>query len=155
MKSIVKALAAASLVIAATAACGAELGTTEEAVALVKKASAHLKSVDRKKALADFDDPNGKFVDRDLYIFVLDMKGTSLAVGSAPMRKSVGMNLFDMRDVDGKYFVRNMIEAATAKGHGWVDFKFPNFSKNNVIETKSSYVEKVDDLVIGCGAFKR
>jgi signal transduction histidine kinase len=154
MKSITRGLSAILFALAGTAALAADTGTTGEAMALVKKAVAHLKSVDREKALADFNDPHGKFVDRDLYIFVLDTKGSNLAIGSAAMRKTVGVNLSDMRDADGKYFVRDMLEVAGTKGSGWVDFKFPNFSKNNAIETKSGYVEKVGDLVIGCGAFK-
>lgn len=155
MSIIMTWLAAATLACAATAACGADTGSADEAVALVRKAAVYLKTNDRKKALAGLDDAKGPFVDRDLYIFVLDLKGNNLAVGNAAMHKSVGFNLSDMRDIDGKYFVKNMIEVATAKGSGWVDFKFPNFSKNNAIETKSAYVEKVDDLIVGCGAFKK
>jgi signal transduction histidine kinase len=155
MKAIAKVLATAGFALAANAACAGELGTPEEAMAMVKKAAAYLKSVDRKTALAEFDNPKGRFVDRDLYIFVLDLKGNNMALGSAAMRKSVGVNLYDMRDADGTYFVRNMIATATGKGSGWVDFKFPNFARNNAIEMKSSYVEKVDDLILGCGAFRR
>ncbi|MES2261750.1 MAG: cache domain-containing protein [Pseudomonadota bacterium] len=154
MKTIIKALAAASFVIAAGAAYAVDMGTPQEAATLVKKAAAYLKATDRKKALAEFNDPKGKFVDRDLYIFVLDLKGNVVALGSDTVRKTVGMNLSDMRDVDGRYFVRNMLTMATTTGSGWVDFKFPNHLKNDAIEAKVNYIQKVDDLIIGCGAFK-
>ncbi|SFV17864.1 cache domain-containing protein [Pseudoduganella namucuonensis] len=154
MKTMLKMFAAASMAVAAGPLFAADMGTTQEAEALVKKASAYLKSADRTKALAEINNPKGMFVDRDLYVFVLDLKGTTLAAGSDSVRRSVGMNVFDVRDIDGKYYVRDMISTATGKGSGWVDFKFPNRLKNDVIEKRSNYVQRVDDLVIGCGAFR-
>ena len=64
-KSIVIGLAALAFtgVVAA-----AEKGTAEEAVAMVKKAAALVKSSGKEKAFAEFNNPKGAFVDRDLYV---------------------------------------------------------------------------------------
>jgi len=138
-----------------TAALAAgDRGTADEATALVKKAVAYIRTNGKEKAFAAFNDPNGQFVDRNLYIFVYDLKGTSLAIGNGNSGKMVGKNLLDMRDADGKYMIKSFIEVANAKGKGWVDYKWPNPVTKGV-ESKSSYFEKIDDMIVGCGIYKQ
>jgi len=120
---------------------------------MVKKAAAYLKANGKEKAFAEFNNPKGQFVDRDLYIFVYDMKGTSMAIGNGKAAKMVGKNLMDMRDVDGVYLIKSFLEVGNTKGKGWVDYRWPN-PLTSTVEHKSSYVEKVDDVVIGCGTYK-
>ena len=129
-----------------------EFGTAAEAEALVKKAIAHIKANPKEKALADLSDPKGKFVDRDLYIFVYDIKGVCVAHGFN--QKMVGKDLSAMKDMDGKAYVKERIEIAQTKGKGWQDYKFTN-PMSKKIEGKSAYVEKLDDLIIGCGVYKK
>lgn len=128
-------------------------GSADEAVAMVKRAVAHMKKAGKAKAFADFADPaNTQFHDRDLYIFVYDMDGTAVAHGNNP--KMVGKNLVDMKDIDGKFIIRGFIDVAKSKGSGWVDYKWPNPVTKNV-EAKSSYVEKTEDnLIVGAGIYK-
>jgi cytochrome c len=128
-----------------------ERGTTEEAQALVKKAVAHYKAVGREKALADFVAPNGEFMPKDLFIFVQDLKGTMIAHAKNP--GFTGKDLSGLKDTDGKAFVAEMVKVATEKGAGWVDYKFVNPATKK-IEPKTTYVERVGDVYIGCGAFK-
>lgn len=137
-----------------TTACAAERGTADEASALVKKAVAHLKANGKEKAFAAFNDPKGQFVDRDLYIFVYDMQGTNLSIGNGNAGKMVGKNLIDMRDTDGKYIIKSFIETANSKGKGWIDYKWPN-PVTKAVESKSSYIEKVDDVIVGAGIYKQ
>lgn len=137
-----------------TTACAAERGTADEANALVKKAVAHLKANGKEKAFAAFNDPKGQFVDRDLYIFVYDMQGTNLSIGNGNAGKMVGKNLIDMRDTDGKYIIKSFIETANSKGKGWIDYKWPN-PVTKAVESKSSYIEKVDDVIVGAGIYKQ
>jgi len=151
-RSIVLGLVAFAIHAAAFAA--SDRGTADEAVALVKKAVAYLKANGKEKAFAEFNNLKGPFVDRNLYIFVYDMKGTNLAIGNGKASKMVGKNLLEMRDVDGVYLVKNFIEVANTKGKGWVDYKWPN-PVTTAVEQKSSYVEKVDDVLIGCGTYKQ
>jgi cytochrome c len=132
-------------------AYAAEKGTTAEAEALVKKAVAYYKANGSAKAFAEFSNPKGQFVDRDLYIFVYDMNGKCVAHGAN--QKMIGLDLIAMKDPDGKAYVKERIEIASTKGKGWQDYKFTNpVSKN--IEQKRAYLEKADDFILGCGAYK-
>ncbi|MCX7983772.1 MAG: cache domain-containing protein [Bacteroidetes bacterium] len=126
-------------------------GTPQEAKELVKKAIAYLKEHGREKAFAAFSDLKGKFVDGDLYIFVYDLNGNCLAHGANP--KMIGKNLLELKDADGKAFVKERIEIAKSKGSGWQDYKFTN-PVSKEIEKKTAYIERVDDI-IGCGAYKK
>ena len=154
MKTILKSVALGLGALAFSAAALADAGgTPQEAVALVKKAVAYVKANGKDKAFAEFNNPKGQFVDRSLYIFVYDLKGTSLAIGNGNSAKMVGKNLSDMRDADGNYLIKGLIEVANTKGSGWFDYKWPN-PVSKAIEAKSSYVEKIDDLVVGCGIYK-
>lgn len=154
MKAVFRGMLCA--VLAFTLSQGAraeERGSAAEASALVKKAVAYVKANGKEKAFAEFNNPKGQFVDRNLYIFVYDLKGTSLAIGNGNSAKMVGKDLSDMRDADGTYIIKGLIAIANAKGSGWFDYKWPN-PVTKAVEAKSSYVEKLDDIMIGCGIYK-
>jgi len=127
-------------------------GTAAEAEALVKKAVAYIKANGRDKAFAEIGNSKGLFVDRDLYVFVYDMNGKCVAHGFNA--KMVGKDLIEMKDADGKYFVKERIEIAKAKGKGWQDYKFTD-PLTKQIENKLAYVEKLDDLIVGSGIYKQ
>lgn len=146
----IKLLAALLLCALPWAASAQQPATRDEAVQFVKKAAAHLRQHGRDKALRDFNAPQGAFIDRELYIIVLDMNGVLLADPLHP--KMVNKPLADLRDVNGKYFVREELALARDKGKGWVDFQWLNpVSKN--MEARSSYIERADDLIVLTGVF--
>ncbi len=126
-------------------------GTADEASALVKKAVAYMKANGKEKALAEFNNPKGQFVDRDLYIFVVDMNGLTVANGSNA--KIVGKNLLEQKDQNDKYFIKEFIKLGNGAGKGWVDYRWIN-PVSQKMETKSTYIEKADGLIIGCGVYK-
>jgi len=127
-------------------------GTAAEAVAMVKKAITYIKAHGREKAFAEFSNPKGPFIDRDLYITVYDMKGVCLAHGFNP--KMVGKNMIDLKDPDGKAFVKERNETAKTKDKFWVDYKYVN-PLTKQIEQKSQYVEKLGDILVNCGIYKQ
>ncbi len=129
----------------------AEKGTKAEAEAMVKKAVAYYKANGKAKALTEFSNPKGQFVDRDLYIFAYDLNGKCVAHGAN--QKMIGIDLLAMKDPDGKEYVKERVEIAKTKGQGWQDYKFPN-PVSKKIEQKAAYLEKVDDVILGCGAYK-
>jgi cytochrome c len=137
----------------ANSALAAEHGSAEEAQALVKKAIAYIKANGAEKAYAEFSNPKGSFVDRDLYIYVADLTGKALAHGANI--KLVGKDIRTLRDVDNKAFVIDILALAESKGHGWVDYKWPNpADKNKAIVQKSTYFEKSGDVIVACGIYK-
>ncbi|MBA4394701.1 MAG: histidine kinase [Desulfobacca sp.] len=133
-------------------AIGAESGTAAEAEAMVKKAITMIKADGKEKALAEISTPKGKFVDRDLYITVYSLDGICLAHGANP--KMVGKDLIELKDSDGKAFVKERMEIAKTKGKGWQDYKFTN-PVSKKIEPKAMYFEKVGELVVACGIYKK
>jgi len=131
-------------------AADAERGTTAEAEALVKKSIAYYKKNGKDKALAEFQKNPGPFVDRDLYVTVYTMNADALSHINAKM---VGKNMMDLRDADGKYHIKERMEAAQKGTSGWQDFKFYNPVQKK-IEPKRMYWEKYDNLVFAAGAYK-
>ena len=160
MKHIISvALAAFVLAFGATStlaqdkAKAASKGTAAEATAMVQKAIAHIKKVGREKAFADFDNKNGVFTDRDLYVVVYDMKGKVLAHGAND--KMIGKDVIELRDSDGKYFVKERVEMMSKgpEAKGWQDYKFMN-PVSRQIENKRMWLERSDDMIVGCGIYK-
>ena len=131
----------------------ADKGTADEAVALVKKAVAFLKANGKDKAYAEFNNTSGQFVSKDLYVFVYGLAdGLNYAHGANP--KMVGKNLMELKDGNGVFIVKEFIKTANGKsGNGWVDYQWPN-PVTKAMESKSTYVEKVGDVLIGCGIYK-
>ena len=145
------ALITFSLIAAPSLASAAEHGTADEAKALVEKAVAHIKDVGADKAFADFDDPKGAFVDRDLYIFVRSLDGNTVAHGAN--KAMIGHTNLDLKDADGKLYNKEMIALAQDKGSGWVDYRWVN-PVDKKIEQKSSFIEREGDYVVGAGFYK-
>ena len=154
MKTLNKVLAVCALGLAmlSPAFAAEDKGTSEQAVAMVKKAIAYIKEVGKEKAFVEFaNTSNTQFHDRDLYLFVYDLNGNTLAHGNNP--KMIGKNLIDLKDGDGKPIIREMIALVNSKGKGWADYKWPS-PVTKALEPKSSYVEKVDNYFVGCGIYK-
>jgi len=130
----------------------AEFGTRAEAEAMVKKALGLIKAEGKENAFKEFENPKGKFIDRDLYITVYDLNGKCLSHGVNP--KMIGKDLIDLKDSDGKAFIKERMEIAKTKGKGWQDYKFTN-PVSKKIEPKSMYFEKFGDVVVACGVYKK
>lgn len=130
----------------------AEPGTADEAKALCEKAAAYLKDAGPDKAFPAFNDQHGPFIDRDLYVFVRSMDGNTVAHGANA--QMIGHTNLSLRDADGKLYNKEMIELATTKGSGWVDYRWVN-PVDKKIEQKSSFIERVGDYVVGVGFYKR
>ena len=155
MKRMLTAVCAAlALAVALPAAAqNKSTGTAAEATAMVGKAIAHIKKVGRDKAFADFNNKSGPFTDRDLYVVVYDMKGKVLAHGAND--KMIGKDVIELRDNDGKYFVKERVEmmSKSADAKGWQDYKFMN-PVTRQIEPKSMYLQRYDDVIVGAGIYK-
>lgn len=145
-------LFAATLMLAGSSAfANAEHATAAEATAMVKKGVAFMKSNGKDKGHAEISNKEGQFKDRDLYLVVYGLDGVVRAHGAN--EKMIGKNLIDLKDVDGKAFVKERVELAQAKGTFWQDYKFTN-PVSKKIEPKSMYCEKLEDAVVCGGIYK-
>ena len=123
----------------------------KEAKAFVQKAIAFYKKAGKAISLAEFTNPKGPFIEGEQYVFVLNPKGTMLAHGVN--EKYIGQDFIDVKDSDGRSFIREIVEVADKKGSGFVDYKWYNpVTKEDL--GKHVYFEKVDDLVICSGVYK-
>ncbi len=131
-----------------------ERGTPAEAKAMVEHAVAHVKEVGNEKAFADFTSAGGEWHKKDLYVFVVQFDGLTLAHGAN--KGFLGKNLIEVKDMGGKFFIKEMIDVAKAKGSGSVDYYFTDPETKKVAQ-KTSYVARVPgyDGMIGVGVYKQ
>lgn len=154
MKSLFKALCAAVMMMLALGAGAAEKGTADEAVAMVKKAAEFLKKNGKEKAFLEFNNPKGQFIHKDLYIFAFLANGDGIEQANGANYRLVGKNVKEMRDADGKFLIKDILALGMGKeGKGWIYYKWPNPATGN-IDSKRTYVERVEDVVIGCGIYQ-
>lgn len=126
--------------------------TPAEAEAMVKKALDYFKANGKEKTIEALNDPHGQFMQGELYAFMFDFDINCLAHPANP--KLVGKNLSDLKDAEGRTFMKDMAEKAKAGG-GWTDYKWTN-PETKKIQDKSSYALPVEgqNLFIGCGIYK-
>lgn len=119
-------------------------------VEFVADAKAYAEAEGKEKALAAFNDLNGSFVDRDIYIFAYDYNGTVLSWAFRP--DQVGVNRFNATDPVGSYHVQDFLARAKSGG-GMVDYYSPN-PLTNTTALKISYVTDVDGTwMLGAGRY--
>jgi len=127
-------------------------GAPEEARDLLGRAAAALRA-DRKEALAAFNNPTSRFTHYDLYVFVVGINdGKFYAMGANP--GLVGLDVKDLKDAAGKPIIQDMIAIVKEKGSGEYDYVWRN-PANNKVEPKHSYVERVDDYLVGVGYYSK
>ena len=125
--------------------------TQYDAKIWVENAKAFYKNAGKRIALAELTNPTGQFVHDELYIYVLNPKGTMLAHGRN--ERFVGEEFLGLTDSDGKFFIREIVDAANTKGSGWVEYKwFHPLTKDWL--PKIAYFEKVDDLIIVSAVYR-
>ena len=151
MQKLAISIAIAALTGLASVAAHANNASSAEATAMVKKGVAFVKANGKDKGYAEISNKAGQFIDRDLYLVVYGLDGTVRAHGAN--EKMIGKNLIDLKDVDGKAFVKERVEMGASKGTFWQDYKFTN-PVTKKIEPKSMYCEKLDDAVVCGGIYK-
>jgi signal transduction histidine kinase len=103
----------------------------ESTILLVKTAVDYFKDHAREEALRKFVEHEGSFIRGDLGIFVIDFNGLCLAYNDD--NNLIWKNLFDIKDDDGKPFIRLFINTVKS-GPGQVSFKLNNAPKIAYIE---------------------
>jgi signal transduction histidine kinase len=129
----------------------AENATAKEAEAMVKKGIVYIKANGKDKGYAEVTSKQSQFKDRDLYLVVYQLDRKVLAHGAN--EKMVGRVLIDLKDVDGKEFVRERVELGKAKPSFWQDYKFTN-PVSKKVEPKTAYCERLEDTVVCGGIYK-
>ncbi|MGH8119154.1 MAG: cache domain-containing protein [Gammaproteobacteria bacterium] len=125
----------------------------KQIVSLVERA-ATLIETRGKDAFPEFRITDGEWYKGATYIFVIDMKGTSIV--NPPSPELEGTNVLDTKDANGKALIREMIEMLESKESGWIDYMWPRPGQT-VPSKKSSYIKKVkpgeETLIVGAGIY--
>nr|WP_236599583.1 cache domain-containing protein [Ramlibacter alkalitolerans] len=146
------------VVLAAALGMGAAWATEDaanakEAEAMVKKGVAYIKANGKDKGFAEITRRDSKeFHDRDLYLAAHKLDGTCVAHGTN--EKMVGKNFIDMKDIDGKEYIKERVELGKTKATFYTDYKFVN-PVSKKIEPKTAYCERLDDYVVCGGIYKK
>ena len=98
-------------------------------------------------------DRQGRFVFREVYIFVLDANGVELVNPLFPALE--GRNLIALQDAEGKEVIRDELLLALRNGSGWTAALWPD-PRSGKPSRKISYVSRVttpegEILVVGAG----
>jgi signal transduction histidine kinase len=123
----------------------------DDAKALVKNAVAYVKYQGKEKTIAAINKPKGMFDRGETYVFAYNLQGVMVAHPKNPAL--IGKNLIDVPDNEGKMFRKEIVEKATSKGSGWVDYVYLN-PETNEVEHKTTYFQRAGDIIICCGVYK-
>ena len=127
-------------------------GSADEARELVDRAMGCIAQHGYQRAAEQFRDRSQGFVDRDLYIWVVDRQGRYRVHGAKPA--SEGHRVHEIPGIDGDRFVHDVF-ASVERGGGWVEYDILNLETKQV-QPKASYVMRVDaDLALGCGVYRQ
>ncbi len=140
----------ASTLVESVALFKLQQGSAEEAMALVQRAVAYRQHTSKDVYLRDVTDASKGFHDRDMYVFVLDENGRYVAFGGNPAK--VGTRVQDIAGIDGQGLLQSIMDQADYEP-GWVEYDIANPTTGKV-QSKMSFVQKVDGLYVGCGVYK-
>ena len=122
-----------------------------DAVALMDKAIAHFNKVGEEQAFKDLSDPNGGFIQGDMYVIVMDNSGNTVYHAVNP--KLINKSVLGLRDADGKEFGKEMFEGLKKADSVWVDYKWSNLATKKIAQ-KHSFVKRVNkDRIFNIGYF--
>ena len=127
-------------------------GTAGEALALVKRGVSLYRAYGTNALPMITANADGAYADRDMYIFAFDRQGQYHACGGLPAR--VGTFLRDLPGLDGAKLVRDAFTGADSEG-AWVDYLIAN-PLTGQVEMKTSFIVAIaQNMVMGCGIYKR
>jgi signal transduction histidine kinase len=123
----------------------------EKAVELVDSAIDLIEEKGLEASVDELNDPNGEFIDGEIYIAVMNFTGLMYANPGAPFLK--GKQL-PMTSTDAKGNPLRMIEIAQDEGEGWFDYYWTHSGKKKVLE-KSAYIKRIPgmDAYVSCGVW--
>lgn len=126
-------------------------GTAVEAIAFVEKAIDYCHAHSRDGFLRGITEGKEAFSERDMYVFVLDDRGTYLAFAGNVAK--VGTRVHDVPGIDGQSLIHSIVTQANEEP-GWVVYEITN-PATGLVQTKMSFVHQLDDMYVGCGVYTK
>ncbi len=153
-KNVLKALAAILIIFLASSVSAGEKATKEECVAKAKEAAALLSSKGLDETIKAIQDPEGKFVWKDTYVFCMAVStGEMLAHPIKP--RLVGKKLLGIKDMNGKMLVLEYVKQAKEHGEGWTDYMWPKPGEKKPSKKLTyTYMVPGTDILFGAGIYE-
>jgi hypothetical protein len=118
-------LGIAALILSVAPVSGQQLGTLEQARAMLDRAIDALKS-NEAAALSEFNDPNNKqFHERDLYVFCYDMTDGKITAYESPALLNVDVRTLALKDDPIGKRAYEALQNAPEGNIVTIDYKFP------------------------------
>jgi cytochrome c len=150
MKSTLGILLMAAFFAALPLAAATAAPSKDEVVAVVKKAVEFYQANGKDKALVEFNKKDGLFAKGEDYVDVHDISGVCLAHPISPAK--VGLNRLDQSDSAGRFYIRDLVEAAKQKPSGWIEYVMKN-PLTGKLQDKTAYWEVHDGLIFKAGTY--
>jgi len=147
------ATATALCLVLASSSALANDPTEKDAIAMAERGAALMKAKGKAEMMKKINAKDPDFVQGELYVDMRDIK-TGIVLAHPYNPSIVGKDLTDVPDANGKKYRREIIELAAAKGKGWVDYQYKNPTSGK-IEPKTTYILRVDDVVLEAGIYKK
>ncbi|HZX27000.1 MAG TPA: cache domain-containing protein [Telluria sp.] len=146
-------LTVAVLALAAGTALAAPEPNEKDAIAMAERGAAYLRAHGQEAFMKRISERDPQFVQGSLYVDIRDLK-TGVVLAHPINPTIVGKDLIDVPDAHGKKYRREIIELARNQGKGWVDYMYRN-PESGKIEPKTTYILRVNDVVLEAGIYKK
>ncbi|MEG1051889.1 MAG: cache domain-containing protein [Janthinobacterium sp.] len=127
--------------------------TEKDAIAMAERGAAFMKANGKEEMMKKITAKDPDFVQGSLYVDMRDIK-TGIVLAHPINPSIVGKDLTDVPDANGKKYRREIIELAQKQGKGWVDYQYKNPTSGK-IEPKTTYILRVNDVVLEAGIYKK
>ncbi|MBB5607457.1 MULTISPECIES: cache domain-containing protein [unclassified Janthinobacterium] len=127
--------------------------TEKDAIAMAERGAAFIKAHGKEEMIKKLIAKDPDFVQGSLYVDMRDIK-TGIVLAHPINPAIVGKDLTDVPDANGKKYRREIIELAQKQGKGWVDYLYKN-PVSGKIEPKTTYILRVNDVVLEAGLYKK
>ena len=141
------------LCLAIGGALAANEPTEKDAIAMAERGAAYMKAHGKEEMMKRISAKDPDFTQGSLYVDMRDIK-TGIVLAHPFNPSIVGKDLTDVPDANGKRYRRDIIELAQKSGKGWVDYQYKNPASGK-IEPKTTYILRVDDVVLEAGIYKK
>jgi len=145
MKKVISAVASVFilLVFSFGVCLAADGATKEECMAKCKEVASIAKEKGLDAAVQAVMSPNGPYVWKDSYVFLVSTEGVVLAHPASP--KMNGQNAMGWKDANGKLHVAEYVALGNEKGEGWVKYMWM-VPETKQIKPKETYVYRVPGM---------
>ena len=125
--------------------------TPQRVKATVEKAVKLIQEKGEAGAFPLLSDPNGEYVDGELYVFTYNMDGTII---QHLRPKLVGMNMMNIKDKKGRCIGCDFVRIAKEENAGWSEYYWPTPNEKTV-SVKAAYIMKVPGMerFVGAGIY--